>query len=599
VDWSSTDNRRGKEAWRRFIEELAQSKCLLSRIDALAQALQNFDELITREGQKTFYCFSRFPDYDRRPFPDYEVRMAKILTRLFNRAPRIEPAAMDMARNSVRLWCSKLWSSRYTDKDAILPESVAAELLAAIEKHIAKAKSDPELTRRYRRGGSLCIEKRLSETAEDLITAYPKIRERRLKVRAPVAGAVPIRAWKPEFPGASEPRVWMQCDQILARGDRLLIPSHEHGVIVMNVKTMSVEKVMDFPLPGARHFIGGLTANDKDLMINLDNRLFVTPVSGDGKHWTEIDLPGVRKEDDLTWAVQGIGREFIVGSRPRDISPSVPPRMLAGRVRDGRLEWLVSSNRRPPVNPLDALPPPSSLCFAYRNPDGKTMLLLEREPWLSVTLAELETGLIDFKIPLQGHYRTRGEMPLYWNFADKQVKLLVAMDPARKEPRLLIGTGGSKKNGKWPHSPPIYKPGNPAFRGQCIAPIVYRGGLWLLKREPDIPGETEKHGPNDLRLVKLGLDGGKPVVVPLRYDVPAEIRKLGGEESSLERPIINILSLTATPTGLFFASSGYPNAYIGCTHCGGILSGGQRAPVLLYITWADIDAWLAKNAMGG
>ena len=71
---------------------------------------------------------------------------------------------------------------------------------------------------------------------------------------------------------------------------------------------------------------------------------------------------------------------------------------------------------------------------------------------------------------------------------------------------------------------------------------------------------------------------------------------LGREKSSrlpsLDRPTVNGRSLTATPKGLFFASSGYDGARIS----GGRIWAGDLAPVLLYITWDDIHAWLAKNA---
>jgi len=65
------------------------------------------------------------------------------------------------------------------------------------------------------------------------------------------------------------------------------------------------------------------------------------------------------------------------------------------------------------------------------------------------------------------------------------------------------------------------------------------------------------------------------------------------KEKSLDFPVINIRSLTATPKGLFFASSGYGYGHWGN---GDQALGGEPAPVLLYITWDEINTWLAKNA---
>jgi hypothetical protein len=94
----------------------------------------------------------------------------------------------------------------------------------------------------------------------------------------------------------------------------------------------------------------------------------------------------------------------------------------------------------------------------------------------------------------------------------------------------------------------------------------------------------------------MDLNGGEPIVIPLRYDVPEDIRKLKDRfGKNLERPTINFESLTATSKGLFFSGSGYNNHFrCGMSPWGRIY--GDDVPALLYITWDDINAWLAKNA---
>ncbi len=130
--------------------------------------------------------------------------------------------------------------------------------------------------------------------------------------------------------------------------------------------------------------------------------------------------------------------------------------------------------------------------------------------------------------------------------------------------------------------------------------VAHGGYLWLLRREPEEPATFQKSDPNGFRLVRLGLDGSKAVTIPLRYEVPEAIRKLAKtgdqdeheeEQTSLDRPVINVRSLTATSKGLFFASSGYELL----RRCGDRANGGDLAPVLLYVTWDDINSWLTKN----
>jgi hypothetical protein len=267
--------------------------------------------------------------------------------------------------------------------------------------------------------------------------------------------------------------------------------------------------------------------------------------------------------------------------------------MLVGKARDGRLTWQASSNRRPPINPLDEMDP-RDVSLAYRNASGRTMLYLDS--YDITPLVELESGKIVSSLPDLGKVQPKGDMPLYWKSSlGESIETLVAFDPSQDQPLLLFKPESGMPE-RWKDVNPIHDRSRPEYRGPFVAPIVHGGKLWLLKRESDLPGRSEKNGPNDFRLVSVPLRGGEPKVIPLRYDVSESLRKLGNDgNQNLERPVINPLSMTATPTGLFFAPAGIWYG-AGVHKFDGLPSGGYPTPVLFYITWDDINAWLAKNA---
>ena len=133
---------------------------------------------------------------------------------------------------------------------------------------------------------------------------------------------------------------------------------------------------------------------------------------------------------------------------------------------------------------------------------------------------------------------------------------------------------------------------------ESIAPIVHAGFLWILGLEPRIPGRDERYGPNDFRLLRLGLDGGEPVVIPLRLDVPASMftAKKGDRVIGPMLPIINERSFTATPQGLVFALVVSPSgADTDFQRSVTSKTGKYISPLLFHITWDEIHAWLGKN----
>ena len=60
-------------------------------------------------------------------------------------------------------------------------------------------------------------------------------------------------------------------------------------------------------------FLGGFARNDDSFMVNMANRLFVTPAAGDGGAWSEVVLPDVTGKEGVDWRIEALGPEFFVG----------------------------------------------------------------------------------------------------------------------------------------------------------------------------------------------------------------------------------------------------------------------------------------------
>ena len=152
-------------------------------------------------------------------------------------------------------------------------------------------------------------------------------------------------------------------------GDVFFVPSLKHGILEIDARSLAVKRVVKLPNVSAK-FLGGFARNDDSFMVNMGNRLFVTPASGDGGAWSEVILPEITGKEGLDWKIEALGPEFFVGSSMNDDAKG-NPLLMAGKVRDGKLSWVVASNRRPAVNPLDAQEP-RNVTMAFRSSEGKT-----------------------------------------------------------------------------------------------------------------------------------------------------------------------------------------------------------------------------------
>ena len=185
-------------------------------------------------------------------------------------------------------------------------------------------------------------------------------------------------------------------------------------------------------------------------------------------------------------------------------------------------------------------------------------------------LVELESGREVSSLATRGVAQMRGEMPLYWtcmsdwnSTGEGSIDCLVAFDPAHEQPRLVFKS--SKASNElpeiWKGVNPVCDVTKPEFSGPFVAAVTHGGYLWLLRRETEEPGTFLKNDPNGFRLVRVGLEGSTAVTIPLRYEVPEAIRKLAITKdqsdydkalASLDRPVVNIRSLTATSKRTIF-----------------------------------------------
>ncbi|MEO8616859.1 MAG: hypothetical protein ABI600_17085, partial [Luteolibacter sp.] len=610
VDWSSTDNKRADHVMRELIAELSAAPALMNRVDGLALGFQEsrsdeervrildayfellearFEEFLTPGGQLVFEnmpiadCLKMAPALR----DDFEMRFAKVIIRIFETAEWLDESSIRVMRDSVNLWGTN--QSNLSGR-SMVPEACAVQLLDSAMRYIHRTDSDPRWNKYPDPAYVTYVRKMLAGIPDAILRTYPRIGEQRIMVRPVVPGAVPLRAWKPDFASELGGPAKMLGDFILWSGDSLLVACVDGNVLSIDVNRMTVKR--SFQTPTREGEIAGMAIAGDSLMVNRGRELFVRSISGEQTQWKQVETPGVTPKAPLNWQITGLGDEFLVGSVMTGEEKSTP-RMLVGKARDGRLTWLASSNRRPSINPLDEMDP-RDVTLAYRNASGRTMVYFDS--YDITPLVELETGRIVSSLPDMGKVQPKGDMPLYWKASlGESIETLVAFDPSQDQPLLLFKPHSGLPE-RWKDANPIHDRSRPEFLGPFVVPIVHDGKLWLLKREADIPGRSEKNGPNDFRLTCVPLRGGDPKVIPLQYDVPENLRKLGNDgNQNLERPVINPLSMTATPMGLFFAPAGIWYG-AGVHRFDGLPSGGYSTPVLFYITWDDINAWLAKNA---
>lgn len=619
VDWTSTDNRGGDEAWRQFIADLGKSKLPIHQADSLAFAYQStqdegernrilhaycalleshFNEVVTTtEGQKVFSSFKNYSCREDRHNLNivFEARWVELMAHVFQSGNWMESDTILTAA----LWTS-VWKSVANQGRPLPPEPSAVKLLNALEGYVAWAKKDARWKNEYQNPRRYPFDQALTSIPGNIIMSYQDLAKLRLKLRSPILGAVPIQAWNPKVFGLPNSEKWMFGEVMITSGNSLFVAKGGEGIAEVDVKTMSILRMIKFPLVG-HNFVSCLACNENSIMITIKDRMFRCSRSSNGSAWEELKPPGENGGADLTWTLRGFKEDFSVGSRNSNFE-TASPRMLAGLVRDsGDVKWLAASNRRPAVNAIDKLDPKGAL-IAYRNKIGNTMVLLGNALG-RVTLVELETGRETAGLGCMGVDQMRGDMPIYWvpeYDMVRGIRYLVVFDPESDQPRLIFKSikGAKELPAMWNDVKPLYDVSRPEFQGQFIAPIVHDGVLWLLKREVEKPAEFVKNDPEAFSLVRVGLDDDKVVTIPLTYQVSASIRqmeqKLKREQRSLDRPIINERSLTATPSALFFASSGF--GYGKFTWKGDRLWTGDLVPMLLYITWDDINAWIAKNA---
>ncbi|MFT3990074.1 MAG: hypothetical protein QM680_01570 [Luteolibacter sp.] len=599
IDWTQPDNAHGKKVWFQFIHKLQNSPVLLEKADGLAlefvcsddSARQNkiltsygdllethLNELATPEGESALYSFRGYyiKMWVDPTNSEFRRKMAHVLAKLCRNDGLLGTASLETLASATQ-------GLRYLREDLKknIPYPVANELLSAVEDALDRSKSNSQLTGK----NATSYRKALEHAAEDLISASPELANQRVKAMQPIAGAVPIRGWKLE--SSDFPR--MSSEIMTSTNETLFIPTIQQGVLALNSETMTSSKLADPPNHKPWR-LEGFACNKNSMMASMGSSLYFYHFGNSGG-WKEIAAPGVSGQTPITWYIQGYDEDFYVGSYLTDSTP-ISPLMLAGTVRDEKLNLVTSSNRRPALNPLDNKDPRSSM-LSYRNKNGETVVLLGGIQDQAL-LTTLESGRQLSVLASMGVPQPRGEVPLYWDFSFGQVHYLVAFSPNQDQPILIFKA--SHKNWlpkAWQEIAPMYDLSKPEFEGEPIAAIVHDHQMWFLMRAPYKPGRSVKNDPQGFRLLRMSLDRNEIVTIPLNYALPKPILGLERDgEKPFERPLINPRSLTATSKALFFAASGYelPRMTGGPPDC------GAPVPALLYITWDDINAWIAKNA---
>lgn len=612
IDWSRIDNARGEQAWTDFVKELAASKSLLQRSDALAFSFQwasdqgerrriveqylelaqaHREELLTPAGQSTFVSFgTEWVNFDDDLRLHFQERYIRLLTFVIEQADWAQATTFSTAWNLTLRW------AKTADRAASGPsEECAAKLLDAVDRFSARATADPRWKESIHRG----LPDRISNLRESLWKAYPTLAESRMKPRPAMNGAVAIHGWRPQTEGKEKGKVpkdrlgwnvesdWMAGDKWVWDGQRLLIPLRAPSIISLDPVTLKSES---FPAPAITSFLWNMDACNGTLMRYSGDGVYVCDYRSKPGEWRKLDMPATEPRQLLHWQVMSHGGSLYLGSRmPYDHQY---PQHLLGRYEEGRMHWLASSNRLPVQHPFDGKKPRNILGLfpGYQGrptlyvgvnsggPDDYQVFDLDSAKFLG----ELGSG---------GALQQRGDRLLHWSAYEDEARHILAFDQASETPRLIMrnpkpSKGISPLREGWEKVKPLLDFNEPAFQGDFVAPIGHAGRLWLLKWEKG-NDTTAKYNPDDLRLVGVDLTTRKTVVVPLRYDVPETIHRMkGGDNLDMARPRINNRSLIDTPTGLFFTACGDDDPSM-WSH--------TLSPAVLFIRWDDVNAWIRKN----
>lgn len=606
VDWTSTDNRRGEDAWKKFIAELRKSKRLVNKLDGLAFAFQttqneqeqkqilmeycallekNFKYISSPGGQKVFAVFQDFPfrKGDDRLFKAYYSRITQLYIRVFESRQWLTSHFISNV-NTLTLYLCLHANGEETE----LSEANMAHLFQSMAHYHVWAKKDKRWKQNYASNA-----KSLQEIKERIIQYYPNINKTYIAPRPVIAGALPIKFWRPN--DTSKNRLYGA--EMIASGDSLFISRVREGIIELDVSSMTVKRFIKPPLK-ENLFISSLAVNQQTIMVCMDGRIFHCPRASSGEQWKEIKAPRSDSKKLFYWNIQSLKDGFFIGSRltPHGLKSPV---MLAGFADSaGNMDWITTSTRRPVLHPIDRFDP-RSVHFAYQNKAGNTVMLLYRSGGRS-PLVELESGKELASLHGAGFAQIRGDKTLYWchgYYANKpRLDYMYLFDASQNKPQVIFRSYAANLSPALKKVRPLYHFGKPEFKGELLGAVVAKGYLWLLKREPENLQKYPKRDPNEFRLLRLNLDGSGSRTIPLSYQLNEEMVSMSSSltpdsQKSMQVPILNSKSLTPTPKGLFFTSFGHEH-----THSYGDYSvPGTQSPMLLYLTWDEIDAWLNKN----
>lgn len=583
LDWTTPDNSLGSAAWQRLISQLSVSKSLLNQADAIALStyaarmgaqrdkLQlQYIELMERnraalaqpQGQALLYAYDPVSSYPT--LSGTWERYASLFASTFADSAVVDFFALEAIHRRIGRF--------QTDRQFLQPSEISKEAAARLLKTIT------DYSRRTGTAGSPqdypgwgC--RGPDELARLLISIFRDLND--APPAQPAGDAVPVRYLHLLSSGdPADPSAWVDCRSMTRLGDRLIVSRQDRKGFFLIGGDLAKEVIPpfpgdEFPIPNLNFF----PVKDGFLYLRWERGLW--HYGYQDQKWSEV--PGVPRQENQIMAVVDdtffVGRPYLTGGQGHTI----------GRVKAGNYELIASSRRHPAEHPVDALPP-SSVHGLFSAANGR--------PYALLTYANSQTRsgrceLHDLELKKRVallHYYTRairdGANTLLWDSF-----MLALVEAGSETPRVLIRipTVVQKQDDlpqetvwDWPASePPRWPPSKPYIR---YYPLIFHDRLFFLKLIDSL-GVARSSEADGFSLLCFQPGTRNAVEIPLSYR-PTEAMKSyakGGKPPALVRPFISSAQAVATPTGIFF--------------------GPDESPGLLYVTWADVDEWLANHSV--
>lgn len=596
VDWSIASNARGEACWRDLLARLESSPSLLNKGDAIALRIytspnatereklvaaqlelmeQNRQLLTQPQGQAVFYSFEPKVRATRLP-PQFAQRYSHLLAKVFNESASVDANIFQpiLSRLSFLVMVFK-------DSPRHLPRENAAPLLQAILGFTKRAqKAGQPIDQRDRYGAILA---KIVVTLND---AYPGL-DATSQPTNPAAGgnALAVRFLDLTRDEDSENlRRWIEPRLMTQCGDQILVSRDVNGGagFVAIEPTLATIDILPTPksLFKAQYdkpslFLRPPLPTKGGFYMQSEQGQFLRYSYLD-KTWTdESGLVGIEDKFKTIGIINGT---VYVGTD--NVAHTI------GRVKDGKFELIASSRRRPAEHPLDALPP-TKITTLFAGAGGRPHVLLATEVY------DLDRKKKVASLPVNSNVSFSDAGPVIGN-----AYVVATIEPDSEKPRVLIRIPEFSRRAK--NSPtddlpraavwdwPQHIPSDSVYDGRIdIKPTVFGGCLVYLLCAHQSKG-LENAPADQLSLLCFTPGRREPVEIPLTFQAglikDIHLRGPDGIPKPYQ-PAFDVGKLASTSAGLFFTLDS--RAPIG--------RGRGKSPGILYVTWKDINDWLAQH----